>query len=465
MEKTKLWEAINTLTAIERRSFAQWVQSPFFTRQERAGRLLDYLIECVNGKKTPDKEEGYTVVFPETTYDDVQMRLVISELYKLLEHFFVYQELFGDAENYPTALASAYRKRGLDRHFKKAISQARQAREAQPHEHAEYFSGTFEVEFQDFQHLSSGRRTASFNIQELSDLEDTAFIARKLRLTCIALSHQTVYQANYDLGMLEAVLEQVRRKDLMGTPAIGLYYFGYYLITQPEAEEHFTHFKKLMLSQGAKLPHEEQRNLYLMAINYCIKKVNALNQAYYREALDLYEFALANQLLLDRGKFSPFAFNNIVAIALKVGEVDWTERFVIEQSPHLERKSRNATYHLNLARVEYVRRDFKKALLHLQEADYKDLINNLISKTLQLKIFVQLAEYDLADAHLNALHTYIRRQRVMGYHRTNFLNMVRHTRALMNLSPNDDVERQALRARIEAEEILTEKEWLLKMLE
>jgi hypothetical protein len=137
---------------------------------------------------------------------------------------------------------------------------------------------------------------------------------------------------------------------------------------------------------------------------------------------------------------------------------------VENHSQFLEKKQRLATYHLNLARVEYVRHDFKKALLHLQEADYKDLINNLIAKTLQLKIFYESGEYDLADAHLNALQNYMRRQGVMGYHRTNYQNMVRYTRSLLNMPPSEEDARASLRKRIESEEILTEKEWLLKML-
>jgi hypothetical protein len=462
MEKSRLWEAFNSLSNVERRSFGRWVRSPFFNRQERTEHLFDYLNDCLEQKKTPEKEAAHMRISPGSVFDDVQVRLTISELYKHLQHYLAYVEAFENEGTYAASLAAAFRKRGLERHFEKTIGDARQRSSKQAHRHAEHFSKAFEVEYEQFQHLSAGRRTADLNIQALSDLEDTAFIARKLRLTCIALSHQTVYQANYDLGLLDAVLEQVRRKSLTDTPAIGLYYYGYYLMTQPEVMENFTHFKEMLFTAAVQLPREERRNLYLIAINFCVKKVNALEAEYYREALDLYKFALENELLMENKVLSPFAFNNIVAIALKVGEVDWAEGFVLNYSPFLEKKQRQATYHLNLARVEYVRHDFKKALMHLQEADYKDLINNLIAKTLQLKIFFESGEYDLVDAHLNALQNYIRRQGVMGYHRTNYQNIVRHARSLLNLPP-DPIERQKLRERIQQEEVLTEKEWLLKM--
>jgi hypothetical protein len=53
----------------------------------------------------------------------------------------------------------------------------------------------------------------------------------------------------------------------------------------------------------------------------------------------------------------------------------------------------------------------------------------------------------------------------MGYHTSNYGNMVRYTRALLNLPPGDEAERQRLREHIEREDILTEKEWLMKMLD
>ncbi len=106
----------------------------------------------------------------------------------------------------------------------------------------------------------------------------------------------------------------------------------------------------------------------------------------------------------------------------------------------------------------------RAALQHLQQADYKDLINNLIAKTLQLKIYYETDEYDALDAHLQSMQTFIRRQRVIGYHKTNYQNIVRFGRRLLQLNPNSREDRQAMRQQIASEPVLTEREWFLEML-
>ena len=253
--------------------------------------------------------------------------------------------------------------------------------------------------------------------------------------------------------------------DLLETPAVGLYYFCYKFQTDlPGAGQHFERFRLLLDTHAEAFPQDELRTLYLLAINFGIKKINQSAEGWLRVTLDLYQGALARKLLLENGQISRFAFNNIIAIALKLGELDWVERFILEHKNLLERQWREATASLGLSRVAYARRDFKTALLNLQRSDYKDLINNLTAKTLQLKIFYESGEYDLLENHLKGMKNYIRRHTSIGYHRTNYGLIVAYTQQLMGLDYKKKEAVGALRAAIIAEEILTEKEWFLEML-
>lgn len=62
------------------------------------------------------------------------------------------------------------------------------------------------------------------------------------------------------------------------------------------------------------------------------------------------------------------------------------------------------------------------------------------------------------------MHTFIIRQRAAGYHRENYLHIVRFTRALLRLHAHQPAEMDALRQQMEAEPALSEKEWLLEQL-
>jgi len=143
-------------------------------------------------------------------------------------------------------------------------------------------------------------------------------------------------------------------------------------------------------------------------------------------------------------------------------ELEWVERFVHEYQPALREEHREGLFSFNLARLEYRRRDLGRALQLLQKAEYKDLMLSLAAKMLQLKIFFELQEFDLLESHLQAIRAFIRRKKVMGYHRENYLNTVHFTQKLLESNAFDKPARAALRREIEETKAVAEKEWLLE---
>ncbi|HND89817.1 MAG TPA: hypothetical protein PK971_15900, partial [Saprospiraceae bacterium] len=318
------------------------------------------------------------------------------------------------------------------------------------------------IEWEQYQWDSSVKRSDRFNLQATSDLMDAAFVARKLRLACLALSHQSVYKTDYDMGLLEPVLNYLTHSDLEQKPTIRLYFHCYHFLAEPGAEGHFDRFRELLYAHADILPPDELRTLYLLAINFGIKKVNEQQGAWLRTTLDLYAHALERHLLLENGHISRFAFNNIVAIALRLGELDWTEQFVQQHQSFLEKQHRRSTAALNLARVAYARRDYGTALLQLQQAADRDVFSNLQAKTLQLKIFYDTGEWETLESHLASMKIYIRRHARIAYQRDNYLRILLYTRLLMQVDRSHPEALAQLQARIAAEPLLTEKDWLLE---
>lgn len=414
-----LWEAFITLSNPEVREFGKFVRSPFFNARQQPVQLFEYLDSCRRTGRLPKEAEVASLLHK--TAGGVKTRQAKTSLLALLEKYLAYQEKFQDESRAKIRLAAAYRKRNLGKHFNITLREARQSRDKQPWRHAEYYHDLNLLEWERYQFDTLTLRTEEFNLQATSDLMDTAFIARKLRLACLMASHQAVFKTEYDIGLLDAALQRAESGQLLHTPAVGLYYYCYKFQTDLSgAEQHFEKFRTLLVAHAEAFPPEELRTLYLLAINFGIKKINQSAEGWLRATLDLYQGALVRKLLLENGQISRFAFNNIIAIALKVGELDWVERFILEHKNLLERQWREVAASLGLARVAYARKDFKTALLNLQRSDYKDLINNLTAKTLQLKIFYEAGAYDLLENHLKGMKNFIRRHTSIGYHRTNY---------------------------------------------
>ena len=103
-------------------------------------------------------------------------------------------------------------------------------------------------------------------------------------------------------------------------------------------------------------------------------------------------------------------------------------------------------------------------MLYLQNVESKDLVNNLISKTLLMRIYYELEEYDSLFSHLDSFQIYIRRREVSDFHRKNYMNAIRLVKKLVALPELDKQAKKKLREEIESEEVLTEREWLLSKL-
>jgi hypothetical protein len=79
-----------------------------------------------------------------------------------------------------------------------------------------------------------------------------------------------------------------------------------------------------------------------------------------------------------------------------------------------------------------------------------------------LKIYYEIQAFDLLYSHLEALKTFIHRKKMMAYHRTNYLNIIRFTKALLELPPGDRQVRKQLKEKIAETSAVAEKQWLLK---
>lgn len=94
MEKSKVIKIFKTFSGEEFKSFKDFVRSPFHNKNKNVIRLFDIL-----KKQYPDfksgtiaKEKIFSKLFPGKKYNDVVIRILISDLLKLSESFLSYTE-------------------------------------------------------------------------------------------------------------------------------------------------------------------------------------------------------------------------------------------------------------------------------------------------------------------------------------------------------------------------------------
>ena len=448
----------------EERDLRKFLRSPYFNLREDVAHLFEYLLRLKSkGEHPPEKSALFQAIYGDQPYEDHRMRMLASMLLKLIERYLVVRSVEDQELEYKTRLAAVFRKRNLPRHLETTLRQLEELQEKGDYRNAEFYDYRFRAEFERYQYAAANRRTDHLNLQDLADQLDLAYMARKLRQTCFSLSHQAVYRTEYRFGLIQELLAYIDQENWQRIPAVGIYYHCYLALVHPEEEEHFLAFRRQIREFGHQFPPFEIRNLYLLAINYCIKKYNAGDKAYLEEELQLYREGLEKGYLLINDHISRFTFRNVVTIGLIMKEYDWVERFIEEYRDRLEDEYRESMYSFCRANLEYERKQYDKALQLLQKSEYRDLLLNLAAKTLLLRIFFELGEYALLDSHLEAMRSFIRRKDIISYHKENYLNTIAFTKKLMNLG-YDPTGREALRTQIAQTSALAEREWLLEQI-
>jgi hypothetical protein len=459
MNKGKLFQLYRTLSAEERFQFGEFLHSPWHNTREDCRALWAALEEG-----TQQKIALFHKAYPGAPYDDQRFRLLLSALLGLLETFLIFQRTKQDPVGPQLLLIEEYRKRGLEKHFQAALRRVKSRLDRSP-QTADALRTRHQMEMETFHLEAQKNRIGNLSYQRLIGQWDEYYLAVKLRQACSAKAHEAVANTAYDYGLLDALLSQVSWSQYMHIPAISIYYHGYWMQVLPEEGSHFAAFREELLRNNEAFPLSERKDLFLLAANYCTRKYNEGRTDYARESNEIYKAGLASGAFLEQGQLSRFTFRNIVVNALLVGDFEWAETFIEEYQNRLAPRYRESAVSFNRAQLEYRRQNYGRALELLQKSEYRDLLLNLSAKALLIKVFYEMGEYDLLDAHLAAMRNFIRRQKNLGYHGENFRQLVHFSQRLLELNPFDPTARARLSSEVDETRVVAEKEWLLRMLE
>jgi len=464
MQNSRLIALLETLSNKETREIRNFLASPFFNKRIEVAQLFDYLSDCLHlHQHIPEKRSAYRhLKGKQADYDDQQMRLWMSFLLKTVEKYLVHKAVFEDEVKTKTKLAEIYRLRNLPKHLDRSLRELETLQNKQSFRNATFYSNDFQIQVEQYRFTSANRRMSELNLQKMLDNLDIAYLSQKLRQSCLAISHQAVYNTQYHFGLSEEIINYVEQQDLLKIPAIAIYYYVFQTLSKPDESKYFRSFKTEVVKHGAQFPAEELGDIYILAINFCIKKYNEGDKQFLQDEFELYQEGLKQNLFLKNNILSRFTYRNVVTVGLVLEEFQWLESFISDYRNKLDKAYQESMFSFNLARLEYSRKNYKAALHLLQKSLYKDLLLNLAAKTVILKIFYELDEFDLLDAHLQAMRTFIRRKNIIGYHQENYLNLIQFTKKLIEANPYEKEGIQQIKKEIEATKSIAEKGWLLQ---
>ncbi|MEM6395624.1 MAG: hypothetical protein AAF741_04700 [Bacteroidota bacterium] len=448
------------LSAAECDLASSWLACPVHNTREDIRRLFD----CYrSGEQESGKAWWPTIYTDGRAYSEQDFRLLKSYLLDKLEAWLAYKQWsFNRLPQVDPFLLDAYRQRGLERHFINRLKRARRTLKSRP---TTDLWTAYQIETQEFDLAAGSKRLEAHNLEERDQLLDAAVLRMKLRAACQTLSTYTLKGKRDEIALLSECLALADQPIFSAIPGIKAYSLACTMLLEPDGGDvHFESFYRLITEQLDHFPTSEQRDLLRLGINFCVGRINQEQFEFLSPSLALYRLAINRKLIYQAGEISPFTFNNVVGIALRLGENDWAEQFLNTQCVYLPDDKRASLTAFNTARLALAKEDYEGVLVALREDYYKDFIQQMNARVLKLKAYWSLELYHLLESHIRNTRSLLRRKQKTSYHVQNFKNLFDLSDQLLRLPPGPGKGKEKLHSMISKTEPLTERAWLLDQL-
>ncbi|MFN0033565.1 MAG: hypothetical protein ACKVUS_00775, partial [Saprospiraceae bacterium] len=459
MQKGILSDLLKTLTSREKSAFLRFVQSPYLAAKPETVRLAEQVLLPSTETERLHKTAAFPQIFgSERTYDDVRMRKVMEQLLRLLERFLVTEQRDREGFDFRLRLAALFIERKQEKLFRRLTALPLPFPAAETDWTAEHFEQASRWYQLLYDHRSATQREHDPHLYErVIHCQTVALLARRLRSACVFRTNQKE-KADLPADYL-IVWAQTMEAHYAELPLLQTLFAALRALQEPTDALHFAAFRDGLLQHPHCFSFADRRDLLVLAINFCSKRYNDGDKAWLDTQLDLYEHGLREGLLLENNWVTGYTFTNIATLALIARRYERLAQLLRDYRDKIAPRDRRDAVAFNEARLYHALRQYRPALVLLQQNTFGDLLLNLSAKTVQAKCFYELEEHDLLEAHLEALRKFIRRHKEVGYYGERYLNFIAALRRAVKADP---AEALRLREEIAAMSVLAEKEWLLE---
>jgi hypothetical protein len=463
LNKSNLYKLFLSLTDNELKELDKAVRSIFFNYREEEIKLFEYLLKTKksNDEKLLDATVVFKHVFPKQKTDLAKLRHVMTYLMRIMKRFLVINEIEQHEVQKKLLLGHSFRKRNLEKLFLSEYEEATNHIQHRAPLSLELYFYQLQLHTEYYAHSITNKRAKNEDLQILSDDLDSFYIIQKLKQICNILSYKNIFKTNHQPQLTAEVLSLMKQKNMLSNPLVNLLYCNYNCLNEPDNETHFIQLKKSLLANAGKIETKELKDIFTLAINYCIKRLNTGGQKYFQEVFEIYKAGLAISVFEEAGYLSPFTYKNIAAIAIGLKEYNWAETFIENHKALLHKEYREGFYAYCLARCCFAKNDYNKVIDLLQEVEIKEQFTDLDARVLLSKTYYELDEFNLIEYCISNLKQQLKRKKLQTYHETVYKNFARMISRLIHLRQYDKKAKQLFKEELNNMNAVAEKSWLL----
>jgi uncharacterized protein YbgA (DUF1722 family) len=467
----KLTNILSAFKGKDWKGFDRWMISPAHNTDAGLLNLARFYRDLAPAfaPENLKSEQQWRAIYPEGQLKEGVLRVKIRQLTRQVEDFLISQELEKDELLRSELLLRARRPALGYAAFEKETKSILNRLETQEVTGVRHFQQKVRLRSGLKQHPGFDAHPDSGNQLHLIDQDvDAVFALMKYGLRNELQSRRSILGESHDQRFFPAILEERAAGLLTDHPTATLYDKLQALLENEEVN--LADLQEAFVQQFAHLPEADRVNIFYRVLNFLSRRINRGEESLIEKMLDWYRIGMETGVLLTEGIVSPTTFSNIALLGYRSGNTEWTDSFLENYGNYLEKGLREETLTASRGTGAFLRGEFEHAV---------ELLKPLRSgRNLRLRthLTVVRALYELmakGEREYEELERIIanfesRLQRETHFSKGVLLPYLNHLRLLRRLAKivvrpgNDTDARTRLSARVEGEEALMAKAWLLK---
>lgn len=461
MNNEKLLLILQTFSEKELASFQDFLNSPFFNKNQQAVALFlslrPYAPERLS--ELPDKLNFFRRHWPQEDWDLKKVGYQMSQLNKLAESFLAIQNVQEDEHLMMLRLMDSLSQKGLEKAYQQINRQLEEKIDSVNNQDRQRFFNLFQhAEVQDGHFRRRHQRKINQPIQRVAAQLDRYYFAYRLHIVCEMLTQQTILNIQHELNLSLDWIAHLKNKSFFQEPIIEIYYTIYQTLTEQQNHTHFARLKVLLNQHQEKIEQKELADIYLLAINYGLRQIRQANNTYIKETLDLYQTGIDSQALYQEGFLSPWTFTNVVKLFLMSRNFPQAEVFIKKYQSQLAPAFTENAVHYNLADLYYHTQRYNEAQEQLNRVEYTDLNFYLGARELLAKIYYDTGEEETLLSLIASFTIFLKRNKKISQNvKTPYLNFCQILFKIVRQSKRD---KATLEEEISRTSSLASRAWL-----
>ncbi len=473
MREIKLLKLLKSLSKAEFSRLSKYLRSPFFNHTASFPAYYDYL-----KRHYPDfeidkikPEKIWQKVYPGQPFHEVKFWRLSSDFHKLVKQYITILQLEKQPQTSQQLYIKAMSDRGNYEIFEKETQQQLADLAAQPYRDWEYFSTTYNLNFDYFFHPLTPKHTLQDEaLEELMNSIDKQFVLAKYRIGSEMKNRERTLAKQYQIRFLEDIQREAADGFFSGNAQFKMFSHLFEMYQPEQAALAFEQLKNLLTKEIRTLRRVDKSLFLTQLINYTVRQINSGNAAFYKESLDLYKIGLENGLVIENERIHEAAFGNIALLGCHAGEFDWTKSFIEDYQAYLEESIREDAVALNTGLWYFHQDRFEEAydwfFNHSFSPFYQPKARLHLIVTLFEQFLLNETLFDLLNSQIEAYEKFLQRSKMITiYFKESNLNSIFLIKRLaFGIFQRKDLSKlkESLLKSIHKNNIIIVREWLLK---